>query len=102
MNQYLEKIAKLSEVGKLFARKVAKGLSSKPATEINNVFNRTHGAVSPRMKGILTNQEISSTIKQVGDKANSSMGEGKLYPFEATRAARAGSRLARMAASKGN
>lgn len=95
-NKYLEKIAALNPLAKAFARKVATSLSGKPATAINNVYNKTHAVISPRMSGVLSGAEKTSVVKQVGDQANKAMGSGKLYPFEATRAARAGARLARM------
>lgn len=95
-NKYLEKIAALNPLAKAFARKVASGLSGKPATAVNNIYNKTHAAISPRMSGVLSNAEKTSVVSQIGDKANQVMGAGKLYPLEATRATRAGARLARM------
>lgn len=95
-NKYLEKIAALNPIAKEFARKVASGLSGKPATMVNNVYNKTHASLSPRLSGVLTGAEKSSVVNQVGAQANKVVGEGKLYPLEATRAARAGARLARM------
>lgn len=95
-NKYLEKIALLNPAAKVFARKVMSNLSGKPATAINNVYNKTHASVSPRLSGVLTGAEKSSVIGQVGAQADKALGAGKLYPFEATRAARAGARLARM------
>jgi len=99
-NKYLEKIAALNPVVKNFAQKVADGLSGKPMTAINNVYNKTHAAVSPRMAGVLTGSEKTSVIKQVGDQASKSLGKMAPYPFEATRGARAGARLARMKANR--
>ncbi len=95
-NKYLEKIAALNPLAKTFARGVTKSLSGKPASAVNEVYNKTHAAVSPRLAGVLTGSEKASVVKKVGEQANKVVGEGKLYPFEATRAARAGARLARM------
>lgn len=95
-NKYLEKIAALNPLAKTFARKVASGLSGKSATSINDIYNKTHATISPRMSGILTGSEKSSIVGKIGGQADKVMGSGKLYPLEATRAARAGARLARM------
>ena len=95
-NKYLEKIAALNPIAKDFARKVVSSLSGKPASTINDVYNKTHATISPRLGGVLTGAEKSSVVSRIGAQADKSLGVGRLYPFEATRAARAGARLARM------
>lgn len=98
-NRYLEKIAALNPTAKLFAKKVAAGVSGDPS-KINKVYGATSGVVSPRMKGVLTSGETKNVTLAMKGQADKLLGPGKLYPLEATRAARAGARLARFQAKK--
>lgn len=95
MNKYLEKIAALNPIAKQFARRVA-GSVAGDASKINRVYAATSGVVSKNMKGVLSSSEKTSITNKMGEQAAKIVGPGKLYAHEATRAARAGARLARM------
>lgn len=99
MNKYLEKIAALNPTAKMFARKVAAGVGGDPS-KINRVYSATSGVVSPKMQGVMTSAEKTGVTTAMKGQADKLLGPGKLYPMEATRAARAGARLARFAARK--
>jgi hypothetical protein len=97
MNKYLEKLAALNPTAKAFATGIANKLKGNAAS-INSVYGKTTAAVSksPAMKGVLSDAEKMKVRTNVGAAADGAVGKGKLTPFDATRAARAGARLARM------
>jgi hypothetical protein len=99
MNKYLEKIAALNPVAKVFARKVAGSVAGNPA-KINSVYSATSGVVSKRMGGVLSSAEKANVGAKIKTQADKIVGTGQLYQGEAVRAARAGARLARMQANK--
>ena len=94
MNKYLVKIAALNYLEKEFARKVAGRLSGN-TPKINQVLGTTQGVLSPRLKGVLSNAEKTKVVDVMHNNATNIMGAGKLAPYEATKGARAGARLAR-------
>jgi hypothetical protein len=99
MNRYLVKIAALNPVAKMFAKKVLSGVAGDPS-KINKVYGATSGVISKNLGGVLSNAEKTSVVSKMKVQADKIVGPGKLYPMEATRAARAGARLARMQAKK--
>jgi len=98
-NKYLEKMAALNPVAKKFALRVA-GSVAGDSTKINSVYNATSGVVSKRFAGALTTAEQTAVKGKMGEQAAKAVGPGRLYPHEATRAARAGAMLDRIQSTK--
>lgn len=94
-NRYLEKIALLNPVAKKFALRVAGAVSGDTA-KINNMYNASTAVVKKTKSLGFTAAEKTGIASKLKSEADKVVGPGKLYPFEASRAARAGARLARM------
>jgi hypothetical protein len=99
MNKYLEKIAALNPTAKKFAMRVLGNIKGDTG-KINNVYNAASGVVSKSKAGVFSEAEKTGIKNTFKASADAQIGPGKLYHMEATRAARAGSRLARIQLKK--